>query len=171
MYYVIQVQTRHEEEIIDMIKKLVSKEILLDIFSPSVEVNKKYKDGWRKVTRKCFPGYVFVNTNNPAELFKELYPVPAFTKLLGVGKTGERSFIPLSSDEAYSLEALAGKEHNVGISDIRLEQGKIVEVLSGPLKGKTGEIIKVNLHKRICVILMDMAGRKCEVTLGINIVK
>ena len=171
MYYVIQVESRHEDEIIDMIKKLVSDDILLDIFTPTVEQNRKYKDGWRKMTLKCFPGYVFVETNNPTELFKELYPVPAFTKLLGTGKKGEWSFIPLSSEESYNLEALAGKEHNITLSDVYFEEGNNIIVVSGPLQGIKGKIIRINKHKRICVIEIEMAGRKCEVQLGINIIQ
>ena len=170
MYYVIQVQSRHEEEIIEMIKKMVSNDLIIDIFSPSVEQKRKYKGDWRKITVKCFPGYVFVKTENPNELFKELYPVPAFTKLLGIGKTGERIFIPLTPQETYTLEALAGKNHDIELSEVVLEEGKIVEVLSGPLQGKVGQIVKLNAHKRLCTISIDMAGRKCEVTLGIDIV-
>jgi transcription antitermination factor NusG len=88
MYYVVQVKTGKEEKTIESIKKqlkenLKSKADSIDVFSPFKETRKKYKDGFKTVIERCFPGYIFVETDDPKELFTQLYFTPEYTKLLG----------------------------------------------------------------------------------------
>ena len=176
MYYVVQVKTGKEEKTISAIKKqlkenLKDKADKIDVFSPYKETLKKYKDGFRKVMERCFPGYIFVETDDPKELWIQLYFTPEYTKLLG--REGY-SYIwtPLDEDEARMIDILYSRNHNrvTSISNIQIKEGDQIIVLDGPLDGLLGKVKKVNLHKRLVTIGFTICNRPVEAELSINIV-
>ena len=176
MYYVVQVKTGKEEKTIQAIKKqLVDKlgEELAeryDVFSPYKMSLKKFKDKYKEVVERCFPGYIFVETDDPKELFVQLYFTPEYTKLLGrVGYS--MMFTPLNEDEARMIDILYSRNSDriTKISDIVIEPGEKIRVLTGPLEGVLGQAKSINLHKRLVVIGFTLCGRPVEVTLSINI--
>ena len=79
MYYVIQVKTGKEETMIADIKKQLKELSDYDVFAPYRKALRKYKGIQKEVVERCFPGYIFVNTNKPKELFEALYWTPGFT--------------------------------------------------------------------------------------------
>lgn len=171
MYYVVQVYGRKEQETIDFIKAEVPSNIAIDVFSPQKIIRKKVRGIWTDRIEKVFPGYVFIESDDPSTLFTALKKVPRFTRLLGRSKEGEY-YITLTKEECNYVDILAGRESDrmVGISDITIEPGKQVKVLTGPLAGVKGEVIKYDLHKRLAYINIEMCGRPCEVKVGINII-
>ena len=50
-----------------------------------------------------------------------------------------------------------------------MEEGKKIRVLEGPLKGYTGDVVKVNLHKREVVVRVEFMGRPMELKMGVEI--
>ena len=156
MYYVIQVKTGKEETMITDIKKQLKDLSDYDVFAPY---------------RKCFPGYIFVNTDKPKELFEALYWTPGFTKLLGrEGLT--TNFVPLNKDESRMIDILysANDDHITEISNIEVKEGQTIKVLDGPLVGLETQIKKVNLHKRTVTVEFMMCGRLVSANVGINII-
>ena len=172
MYYVINVKTGKESKTIDAIKTQLKGKEGFDIFAPYRKVIKKYKGGVEKeVIERCFPGYLFVETNSPKELFFDLYWVPGYTRLLGrEGLT--YNFAPLNPDESRMIDILysANSNRTTEISDIVIEEGQKIRVLSGPLEGILSFVKRVNLHKRTVTVEFMMCGRLVEVNVGINIV-
>ena len=171
MYYVIQVQTGKEEKAISAIKKQIGEKEGFDIFTPSRKVLRKFHGEFKEVTEKCFPGYIFVETDKPKDLFYDLYWTPEYTKLLGrEGLT--YNFLPLTKDEARMIDILYSANHSrrTEISDIEVVEGQKVRVISGPLMGNESIIKKVNLHKRLVTISISVAGRSVDVEVGINII-
>ena len=176
MYYAVQVKTGKEEKTIQAIKKqlkenLKDKADLIDVFSPYKETLKKYKGEFKTVIERCFPGYIFVETDDPKELFIQLYFTPEYTKLLG--REGY-SYIwtPLDEDESRMIDILYSKNTNriTKISDISIKEGDKIIVLDGPLDGLLGHVKKVNLHKRLVTVGFIMCNRPVEAELSINIV-
>ena len=172
MYYVIQVQTGKEEKVIEDIKRYKKHEDTFDVFSPSMKQLRKYKDGWKEVTVKCFPGYLFVETDNVKQLFEDLYWIEGFTKLLGKERGSDNNFLPLDKDESRVIDILYSEESGriTEISDIVIEEGDKIRVVSGPLMGFEGVIVKKNLHKRLVKIRISFAGRAVETDVGVNII-
>lgn len=171
MYYVIQVRTGKEEKTIDAIKRQLGGQPGFDVFSPYRKVLKKYRGVQKEVIERCFPGYVFVETDAPYELFKYLYWTPEFTKMLGrEGQT--ENFLPLNHDESRMIDILYSRNSNriTEISDIEIEEGQKIKVLDGPLEGLTASIKKIDLHKRLVTVEFMMCGRVVEAQLSINII-
>lgn len=171
MYYVIQVQSSKEAKTIEEIKRHLSPEILIDVFSPIYVQRKNIKGEWIDIEKPAFPGYVFIETDEIKEVFHQLYYVEGFAKLLGREANSE-NFLPLNKSESKMVEVLYGKQtnHTLGISEIALEPGMKVKVLRGQLFGFEGLIKKVNLHKRFVVITFPFAGKAIEATVGIDII-
>ena len=172
MYYVIQVKTGKEQKAIeDILKNKPNDDPHFDVFAPYRKVNKKYHGEWKEVIERCFPGYIFVNTNNVKELFKQLYFTPGFTKLLG--REGDTdNFVPLDEDESRMIDILYNKntDHITEISNIEVHEGEMIRVLDGPLAGLETQIKKVNLHKRTVTVEFTLCKRLVEVSVGINII-
>ena len=88
MWYVIQVPTGQEEQIIEEAKKYEVTEFLTELFTPRWENQKKIQGEWKELTGVIFPGYLFVITETPEALYQTLKRIPRLTKLLGTGENG-----------------------------------------------------------------------------------
>ena len=171
MYYVIYTQTGKEEKVIDAIKNKLHNNEDFEVFSPYRKSLRKYKGEFKEVIERCFPGYLFVETDKPKELFFDLYWVDEYTKLLGrEGIT--YNFTPLNDEESRMIDILYNKNNNrtTEISDIEVVPGDVIRVLDGPLEGLEGTIKKVDLHKRNVTIEFPFCNRKAEAKLAINII-
>jgi transcriptional antiterminator NusG len=165
MWYVIQVYTGKEEETADQCRARVAvgEE---EVFVPLVERMTKVRGEWEVVRTRLFPGYVFIETDRPGDLYMRLKEVKAMTRLL---KTGEE-ITPLYREEEEYLRSLEDEEHVVRYSEGYLEGERLV-VTSGALKGQEGKIRKILRHKRLVVLEVPLLGREVEVTLGLGVVE
>ena len=171
MYYVVQVKTGKEQTTIDDIKRYNNSQSYFEVFAPYRKELRKYKGEFKEVLVRCFPGYIFVETDDPKQLFHDLYWVPDFTRLLGrEGLT--YNFVPLNLEESRMIDILynANNGRVTPISDIEIVEGDKIVVLDGPLVGIESNIIKINLHKRTVLVEFDFCGRRVTATVGINIV-
>ena len=171
MYYVIQVKTGKEEQAIEDILKNKPDDASFDVFAPYRKSLRKYKGVMREVVERCFPGYIFVETNDVQRLFKQLYFTPGFQKILG--REGEtENFVPLDKDESRMIDILYSANNNriTEISNIEVREGEMIRVLDGPLAGLETQIKKVDLHKRMVTVEYMMCGRLVTSNVGINIV-
>lgn len=175
MYFVIQVTSRTEYQMMEKIKRIVSSSFYDDIFIPTRIRQKKIKGKWIDYEDRLFPGYLFVETDKPKELARELRQVYEFTKLLGVKDNDGIHYIPLTDDECLMIDRLLGRtpdSHNslLPLSEIVIEEGRQIKVISGPLLGFEGKVVKYDLHKRIAIVDMNFAGTIARVNLGIDVI-
>ena len=171
MYYVIQVKTGKEQQAIEDIMKNKPDDASFDVFSPYRKSLRKFKGVMREVVERCFPGYVFVETNDVQRLFKQLYFTPGFQRLLG-REEGTENFVPLDKDESRMVDILYSRNNNriTEISNIEVKEGEMIRVLDGPLMGLETQIKKINLHKRTVTIEYMLCGRLVQSNIAINIV-
>lgn len=171
MYYVIQVKSGKEDKTIKEIKDRLDKDLAFDVFVPKAMRRRKYQGEWHDELKPCFPGYIFIDTSNIKNVFKALYYVPSFTKILGREGLSE-NFLPLNVIETRMIDILYNKDSNyiASISNITFEEGDKIVVLSGPLYGQEANIKKVNLHKRLVTITITLGGQSVEAELGIDFI-
>ena len=173
MWYVMQVVSGQENRTVFLVEKMISEGILESCFVPVRRLRKKFHGTWREVTEKLFPGYVFMISEQPRLLHEELKQIPALTKILG---RCEEYFTPLSEKNVQMLEKLQnrtddGRNLEVEISRIAVEEGNQIRILSGPLMKLEGQIKKLNLHKRIAVVEVEFMGNKSLVHLGVEMIE
>lgn len=164
--YVIQVVGGQEAKAAEAISAMAQCAVR-DCFVLRREVMKRKDGAWRKRIERLFPGYVFVETDDPLRVRQLLRSVPAFTRLLG--SAGD-TFVPLTSDEVAWISVHTNAEtHVLEMSEGAIE-GDRVTVTSGPLKGKEASITRIDRHKRLAWVDMDMFGRKKTIRVGLEIV-
>ena len=171
MYYVVQVKTGKEEQAIKDIMKNKPDDQSFEVFAPYRKALRKYKGQMKEVIERCFPGYVFVETNDASKLFIQLYWTPGYTRLLG-READTYNFVPLDKDESRMVDILYSKNNSriTEISNIEVREGETIKVLDGPLMGLETQIKKVNLHKRKVTVEYMMCGRLVTSDVAINIV-
>lgn len=166
MWYVVQVRTGTEKEIITQCEKKIDHGILKRCFVPYYEAMKKYKGEWHLERKILFPGYVFMITDEVESLYLELKSIIGLTKLIGTG----REVIPLKKEEVDFLTAFGKERQVVEMSTGILENG-CVHITDGPLKGREDMIRKIDRHKRKASLEIPMFGRILETQAGLEIVE
>ena len=166
MWYVIWVETGKEHKVRGVLENLVPADTYEKIVIPEKTIQKKVKGQWRKVQSVLFPGYLFVVAEDITEFAAALSEVPEFTKML---KSGDVISAIHPKEEAV-LERLVEKDEMVDMSYGIIENDR-VQILEGPLMGMEGFVKKINRHKRIAVLEMEMFERVMQVEVGLEIVE
>ena len=167
MWYTIQTLGGQEEKTVDMIRKMVSPDLIEECFVPKRERLKKYRGSWNKVEEVLFQGYAFVISNRPKELYEEMKQVPRLTKVLG---RETDYFIPLDKKEMNFVGSIGNTEHKTVLSKVVIGEKKDIQVIDGPLKGYIGNIVKINLHKREVIIEVEFMRRRLRLRMGSEMV-
>lgn len=164
MWYVLQTMTGKEEELVNLIRKMLPGQCYTDCFVAY------YERVWRKQQKsyvhieRLFPGYVFILTDTPDDVFMELKRVPAMSKLLA---DGNYNFLSLKHEEEDFLEKMLGETHIVQLSYVETNgKGKVYRV-TGPLKNYLTQIVRYQFKKRYAIIRLKMLGEEKTVSLGI----
>ena len=140
-WYVVQVRTGKEEEIVKKCQFYIDHDIL-------------------------FKGYIFIITNQVEQLYTQLKKVPYLTKLLG---NDGKEIYPIYPQEAMFLTKFSNKDHVVDISNGIIENDKII-INEGPLIGLEGLITKIDRHKRIAYVDVELLGKLTRVQVGLEII-
>ncbi len=161
---VVQTITGKEDLLLTYMEKIRSVQNLVqDTFFPMRQVRKRFHGQWNTVIERLFPGYLFIETEDPKSLFLKLKKVPMLSKILG---NPEVSFITLNPEEEDFIRRIGRNrgDHCIGISTVRIEsdapykQGDKVTVISGDLADFQGEIVGYDFHKKKAMIQTQMFG-------------
>ena len=167
MWYAVQVATGREETARDMCRKLIDKELYEDIFIIRFDKAKRYYGEWHKEKEIMFPGYMFINTDNPNKIYEQLKNVPELTKILG--RDGEE-FSAIEPYKEEMFKAMVSEDYEIPISIGVIEGDKVI-VKEGPLVGMEAYIKKIDRHKRIAILKTEMFEQKIGVSVGLEIIK
>ena len=172
MWYVIQTVAGKEEELLLFIRTLLCREYFENCFVIRVEWLKRLSGEWQLQVRALFPGYVFIETEDPERIYLEMKAVPRFSRLLG---NSRNEFIPVNEEEERFLRLLisnANQDQNLYEAVVKLthvktdENGKIISVI-GALAYFEKEIVRVKLHKRYAIVKTRMLGEERTLIFGI----
>ena len=164
--YVVQVAGGQEARAAEMITRRAQGAVE-DCFIPKREVMRRQAGQWHSKLEKLFPGYVFVQTNAPELLCEASRRVPAFTRMLTFA--GDMC-LPLSDDEVAWINATTNTDTHVMEMSEGIIEGDRVVVTRGPLKGREASITRIDRHKRLAWVDMNMLGRSKTIRVGLEIV-
>ena len=117
-------------------------------------------------TSLLFPGYLFIISSHPEELYKALKRIPQLTRILGNGE----KWTPMTEEDIEIVELLSGEERLMKFSEGWI-QGDKVMVTKGPLKGMEGNISRIDRHKRVAWLNVELFGRTVELQAGLEIIR
>lgn len=164
--FVVQVVGGQEDKAAELISKL-AQEVVEDCFIPKREVMRRQSGQWRRKIEKLFPGYVFVQTGSPERVRESLKQVPGFSRMLTLA--GD-TCLPLTVDEVAWINAVTNVDTHVMEMSEGVIEGDRVMVIRGPLKGHEALITRIDRHKRLAWVDMDMFGRHKTIRVGLEIV-
>lgn len=164
-YYVLQVAPREEEKTERHIKSLLPDNVYGECFHPTRLMRKKFHGRWVEVRERLLPGYVFITAEDAVSLFLYLKKIPLLTKLVG---RDMEYFTRLSGREAQWLEIMG---HEAGLSQIDIDEGNEISIISGPLAGMEGMVRKINLHKMLAEVEVPFMNGCTVIHLGIEMVE
>ena len=166
MWYVIQVQARHE---IAVVEKCHTRGVLLpgeEAFTILSERMIKESGEWKKKTEVAFQKYIIAETEDTDGFRIRLRKVGEMAKMLGV----DDKIVPIYPEEQELLQRLGGSEHVIRYSEGILVGERLV-VTEGPMKGMEGRVKWTDRHQRIAGIEVSLLGQKIVVKMGIGILK
>ncbi|WP_165171499.1 antiterminator LoaP [Adlercreutzia sp. ZJ242] len=167
MWYVVQTYAGREDAVCGLISQLVSSSLVQECFVPRYLTMVRFRGEWQSCEKPLFPGYLIVVTDCVEQVEYELRRVPAFTRLLG----NDDAFIPLQADDIAWISAFTTKNDRViGMSEGIIEGDEVV-ILKGPLMNHAGWIKKINRHKRLAYLEIQMFGRTITTKVGLEIVR
>lgn len=164
MWCVVHVRDQEEKNTKEFVSNLLPKNLNARCFHLTRSRRKKYGGQWHTVQENLFPGYVFIDTDRPESVYKELKRVPK-PKLLF---SDDIYISALETHESNLMGTLADKSGIIGMSRVQVAGDGTIQYLSGPLVKAKDRIRKVNLHKRIAELEISLLGRRQILYLGIE---
>lgn len=165
MWCVVHVRDGEEKDTEDFIAGLLSGSFNSRCFHLTRSRRKKFEGQWHTVQEDLFPGYVFIDTDQPDKVFRELKKASK-PKLLFSDETYVSALEPQESD---LMDKLADGNGVIGISVVNVAGDGTVRYLSGPLTKVKSQVRKVNLHKRVAQLETSLLGKKRILYLGIEL--
>ena len=149
-WYAIWTRSRHEKAVRDQLERKS-----IEVFLPTIAKWSRWKDRKKKIEWPLFPGNCFARFDAVNRL-----PVPTCDGVVQtVGNEGTPSSIP--ADEVEGIRQLVESELSCDPCPL-VKEGEMVKVVSGPLKGVTGRLIRKGAHARL-VLSVDLIGQAVSV--------
>ena len=158
-WYVAHTYSGYENKVKDSIEKTVENRGLGDLIGevciPMEETVEENDKGEQKiVSRKIYPGYVFIKMHMTDESWYVVRNTRGCTGFVGPGSKP----VPLSEAEVERL----GVE--TAAVEIDISVGDTVRIADGSMEGFMGEVLEINNEKRKLSVMVTMfGGREMQV--------
>ena len=165
-WYLLYVKGGKEDEICEFLKTQG-----FDAFYPKKKIVYK-KQGIRTLVDKpMFPNYIFVESElDHVDFSSEISMLKCIKDgIVREVKYDNEGTSALYEQEQLFLEKLLGRNKVVEYSVGFIENDRVV-ITEGPLVGLESNIIRIDRHKRICTLEIEMLGQKREVKVSLEIV-
>ncbi len=145
-WYAVHVRSRHEFQVTDRLKLKG-----MEIFLPTVEKLRKWKDRKKLIAFPLFPGYVFVRTTREPGKLLSVLKVTGVVRILCTipGKPD-----PIPDEQITSLRRLVENRQALDPYPY-LAEGQEVRIIKGPLSGVEGILVQ-RLDKHFLVLSVDV---------------
>ena len=166
MWYVIQVRTGKEHDILTMYNRRIKAPDEELFIVRCIRYIRNPGGGFHEQEANAFPGYIFADTENINNLIERLRKIPDLTKVLGAGE----DVFPIYKEEEEVLQLLIGDDHIISTSKGIIRNRQLI-ITSGDLVGQEGLIVWVNRHRKVACIEIEISGRKVKTKVGLEITK
>lgn len=147
-WYLAQVPEGREAQTCEKVRRILPPEVLDDAFALRKERWFKRGGAWSLQSVPVYPGYVFLASRDACALDRALSGLSFPVRLTG---TEGRSWAPLAEGARAWFSSCMDAEHTLRNSTAEIIDGEL-RVLAGPLVGCEASIVKVDRHKRVCLV-------------------
>ena len=167
MWYVIWAVARKERELINIITDKVPTDLYTRVWTPCKKELRRYAGVETIQDIILFPGYVFIDTDDPDAIHQYLYRYSSYIRFL---KDGE-SYSPVSDHERQVIEHFTGESGTAGISMGVITAGRL-HILDGPLIGMESHITRIDRHRRKAYVQIDnLLGEDRLLSFGLEVIE
>ncbi len=172
-WFILHTQSGQEERVKRAILREAEVSGLMDhigsIIIPEQEVEEERGGKKHRFKRRVYPRYIFIEMEYTQEakkgLSRVLRGIPGVLGLIG----GWEEPHPLSDEEASEVQQIAGIP--IPHTDLLLQKGDTVRILSGPFMDFSGTLQEVDPSRGKVRILISLFGRDTPVELEIDQVR
>ena len=157
-WYAIYVRSRFEKNVNDALLRRK-----IETYLPMVLIIRQWKDRKKKVYLPLFKGYVFVRIDLRQSL--EVLMIEGVVRIIGVGDNP----IPIPDEQIHAVRLLLNGDYETEVIPL-LNKGKSVEIISGPLKGLRGIILRNSSPLRF-IVSIEIIGRSVAVGVTPHLLK
>jgi transcriptional antiterminator NusG len=157
-WFAIWTRSRHEQVVREQIERKH-----LDAFLPTITKWSRWKDRKKKIDWPLFPGYCFARFKPEESL--------AVLKCTGVVNivSFEGTPAPIPENEIDGIRRLVESDLQYDPCPM-IQEGTMVEVTHGPLKGVVGRLLRKGTHARL-VLSVELIGQAVSVEVDAADVK
>jgi len=169
-YYALQVKTRGEEKFMRLFRAK-NPDITLPLYFPqrSLDIRRRGKIIPSKLA--VFPGYIFLETNGEEDIARCHW---AFRKTEGFYRflKSNQNIAPLQNrDLELVLHFIKHVGPLAGKSKVYFDENSRIVVISGPLSGLEGRIVKADKRKGRAKIKLDLYGDSFCIDLAFEVME
>ncbi|MBR5419952.1 MAG: hypothetical protein IK115_02260 [Lachnospiraceae bacterium] len=165
MWYVIWTETGKEDDAAKELAEHLSPEIYRGCWVPKRVERQKRHGALVNVEKALFPGYFFLDCDDPLPVITIMHRLERFRLLL---KSGD-CYQPISREDEQLIRRLTDRNGKLNVSLIRVNEGQL-RVVDGPLKNLEQYITKLNLHKRKVLVEMELFDQKHSFWAAVEII-
>ena len=157
-----------EAEMKALLERKVSRDLWHDCRILRKQQLFRTQGGYLLGRKDMFPGYIFIYTECPRELAKELERSRQFPQLIG---SVEGDLVPVEGEDLRFLENVCGRNlaHDMRLSTVRVDEEGQVRSASGALKPYVGRITRQRLRHRYVTAEVPLFNRRENVLFGIRV--
>ena len=164
-WYVVHTYSGYENKVKANIEKTIEnrklQDQILEVTVPMQDMIEMKNGAKKQVQKKMFPGYVLIHMIMNDDTWYVVRNTRGVTGFVGPGSKP----VPLTEEE---MKPLGIKPAEVVVD---VEVGDTVTVIGGVWEDTVGEIKKIDPHKQMVTINVDMFGRETPVEISFTEVK
>ncbi|MBR3307215.1 MAG: hypothetical protein IKI75_08185 [Lachnospiraceae bacterium] len=155
MWYAIWTETGKEKEAAAELAFFLPEESFKSCWVPTRVVRLKRRGVLKDVEKALFPGYFFIDCDDPGPVIKIIRKLERFRIILKQGGV----YTPITPEEEKLIRRLTDRHGRVNVSLCTMNEDGL-HVMDGPLKNMEPYIKKVDLHRLRVLVELDMFGKK-----------
>lgn len=168
-WYVVHTYSGMEKSAASALEERIKRAELGDAFGeilvPSEDIQESRNGKKRVVSRRLYPGYIFVLMEMNDETWHLVKNTPRITGFLG-GSANRPSPIPQSQIDAIKQQVSAGE--GTPRHKVTFEVGEEVRIKNGAFTDFNGSIEEVNYDKNRLRVMVSIFGRETPVELDFS---
>jgi transcription antitermination factor NusG len=151
-WYAVWTRSRHEARVLQQLERKG-----IEAFLPTITRWSRWKDRKKRIDWPLFPGYCFARFDTAQSL-----PVLTCAGVVSL-VSFEGKAAPIPAVEIEGIRTLVASDLKYDPCPL-LHEGMTVEVVTGPLRGVVGRLVRKGAHARL-VLAVDLIGQAVSVEI------
>ncbi|MBQ4205691.1 MAG: UpxY family transcription antiterminator [Bacteroidales bacterium] len=155
-WYAVYVKSRYEKKTSKLLE-----DRHIEVYLPLLNRLKQWSDRKKMVEEPLFKSYIFVRTD--LKNYYDILNTPGVVRFIGF----EGKPVPVPYNQIVAVRQFVGE--NDGTSDLdelqNLQEGQLVEIVYGEMKGLVGRLVSFNGKQRL-IVDIESVGRSIPINIS-----